>query len=77
MLKTLRQITSNDYNEGYSYMALCCQALGLADEFADNVKKACEVNPQEARIVLGELFPAELEPEDYYQYLISNNPNIT
>lgn len=77
MLKTLRRITSNDYNEGYSYMALCCQALGLADEFADNVKKACEVNPQEARIVLGELFPAELEPEDYYQYLISNNPNIT
>ena len=77
MLKTLRRVTDADFNEGYSYMALCCQALGLADEFLENVKTACEVNPQEARIVLGELFPAELEPEDYYQYLISNDPTAT
>ena len=74
MLKTLRRVTDADYNEGYSYMALCCQALGLHDEFVENVKKACEVNPQEARVVLGELFPSELEPQDYYQYLISNDP---
>ena len=74
MLKTLRRVTDADYNEGYSYMALCCQALGLTDEFLENVKTACEVNPQEARIVLGELFPTELEPQDYYHYLLSNNP---
>lgn len=77
MLKTLREVTDADYNEGYSYMALCCQALGLLDEFLENVKTACEVNPQEARIVLGELFPSELEPQDYYQYLISNYPSAT
>ena len=74
MLNTLRRVTDADYNEGYSYMALCCQALGLTDEFLENVKTACEVNPQEARIVLGELFPTELEPQDYYHYLLSNNP---
>ena len=77
MLKTLRKVAPDDYNEGYSYMALCCHAIGLDDEFAENVKTACEVNPQEARIVLGDMFPPELEPQEYYQYLIFNNPNIT
>lgn len=55
--------------EGYAYMALCCHDLKKWDEYLKYLKKACEVNPKECRMVLSHLFPEELEPEKYYDYL--------
>jgi tetratricopeptide (TPR) repeat protein len=59
--------------EGYSYMALCCYDLKRSDEFITYLKKACEVNPQEAKAILGHLFPRGMKPSDYYSYMIEKS----
>jgi hypothetical protein len=38
-------------------------------EFLDYLKKACEVNPEECHLALAHLFPQDLEPEGYYEYI--------
>jgi hypothetical protein len=63
-----------DWNEGYSYMALCCRDLGYDQEFLHYLKLAAEKNPKEAKTVFGSLFPDGIEPKDYYDY-ISNKLN--
>ena len=59
----------DDYPYGHAYMALCCWDLKKYDEFMEYLKLSCERRPQEARIVLGHLFPENLEPKDYYEYM--------
>lgn len=58
--------------EGFAYEALCCYSLGKKEEFREAVRKACERNPREAAIVLCDLFPEEVEPKDYYRYLVES-----
>ena len=70
-LKRLLSGMPADWNEGYSYMALCCRDLKKPDEFLHYLKLATEKNPKEARTVLGALFPEGTEPQDYYCYLIN------
>ena len=70
-LKRLLSSMPADWNEGYSYMALCCRDLKKPDEFLHYLKLATEKNPKEARTVLGALFPEGTEPQDYYCYLIN------
>ncbi len=55
--------------EGYAYMAQCCYDLEYYDEFLNYLKRACAVNPEECRQVLGHLFPKEMKPDDYCQYI--------
>lgn len=55
--------------EGYAYMALCCYDMGKYKEFLDYLQKACEVNPRECQLALSHLFPEEVKPEEYYQYI--------
>ncbi|MFZ1236466.1 MAG: tetratricopeptide repeat protein [Prevotella sp.] len=55
--------------DGYSYMAICCKELGKSDEYLENAKKACNLNPIEAKMVMGSLFPPDLNPDNYYEYL--------
>jgi len=62
-------IVEDDFNEGYAYMALCCYDLKHYEEFLNYLKKACEINPQEARMVVGHLFPADMKPEKYYDFM--------
>ena len=62
----------DDWNEGYSYMALCCNDLKKDDEFLYYLKKACECNPEEAKAVLGEFFPEDMAPKDYYDYALKH-----
>jgi predicted Zn-dependent protease len=57
-----------DFNEGYSYMAMCCYDLTKKDEFLYYLKKACDCNPKEAKTVLCEYFPEDMSPKDYYEY---------
>lgn len=59
----------DDFDEGYAYMALCCYDLKKYDEFLDYLKTACERNPKECRQVLSHLFPEDLTPEKYYDYI--------
>ena len=57
------------WKDGYSYFALCCYDMKRYDEFMKYMKIACERNPQEARQVLGTLFPEDMKPEEYYNYM--------
>jgi tetratricopeptide (TPR) repeat protein len=62
-------IVNEDFNQGYSYMALCCWDLNFTEEFLMYLRLAIERNPREARQVLGHLFPEEMAAKDYYQYM--------
>jgi tetratricopeptide (TPR) repeat protein len=61
-----------EWNEGYAYMALCCNDLKKDDEFLYYLKKACECNPEEAKAVLCEFFPEDMTPKDYYDYALEH-----
>ena len=60
------------YNEGYAYFALCCKDMKKDDEFLCYLKKTCEYNPEETKAVLGEYFPEDLNPKDYYNYALEH-----
>ena len=59
----------DDYPDGYAYMALCCYDMKRYDEFLSYLKTACQRNPKECRLVLSHLFPADVAPADYYDYI--------
>lgn len=71
MFKKFFNLVDDDFLEGYSYMALCCWDLQNYDEFLYYLKKALSVNKKEARMVLGHLFPSNVEPDDYLEYMIN------
>ena len=62
-------VVNADFNQGYSYMALCCWDLNYTEEFLMYLRIATERNPREARMVLGHLFPEDMAAKDYYQYM--------
>src|SRR5574344_180232 len=69
MFESLFKLVDKDWNQGYSYMALCCKELNKPKEFLKYLKIATETNPDEAKTVLGDLFPDEMEVKDYYNYI--------
>lgn len=69
LLKGLLNQAGPEWNEGYSYMALCCLDLKKQKEFMHYLKTATDRNPKEARMVMGDLFPTGTEPKDYYDYM--------
>lgn len=62
-------IVPDDNTDGYAYMALCCYDLKKYDEFLVYLQKACQLNPKECKLVMSHLFPEDLPPEDYYNYI--------
>ena len=68
MFQKYFSIIDETCDEGYSYMALCCHDLLYTDEYLHYLKEACRRNPQEARQVLGHLFPEGAKTEEYYEY---------
>lgn len=62
-------IADESTGEGYAYMALCCYDLKRYDEFLSYLKIACERCPHECQIALSHLFPEDIEPKDYYNYI--------
>ncbi len=70
-LKHLLADMDEDWNEGFSYMALCCRDLGKEKEFLHYLRLASEKNPKEAKTVLSGLFPAGLDPKEYYHYILN------
>jgi tetratricopeptide (TPR) repeat protein len=75
LLKKFLGDVSEDWNEGYSYLALCCVVMKKDDEFMKYLKIAVDKNPKEARSVLGRLFPEGMDPQDYYEYMLNNLNN--
>ena len=70
MFKQFFEMVNEDWHDGYSYMALCCWDIKKTDEFMHYLQLAVKHNPQEARVVLSQLFPKDIKPEEYYQYMI-------
>ena len=71
LFKIFLQHVSDDWNEGYSYMAICCLEMKKTDEFLSFVKIATEKNPKEAKLVLSPYFPQGMAPEEYYEYMLN------
>ena len=69
MLLSLFQSAPADWKDGYSHMALCCKWLNREAEYLHYLRKACQINPIEAKNILGEYFPNDIEPESYYNYI--------
>ena len=63
------RVVPKSHKDGYAYMALCCYDMKQYTEFLEYLKKACERNPKECKLVLSHLFPDEVEPKDYYAFL--------
>lgn len=70
MFHTLFSIVDDEWKDGWSYLALCCKELGKNEEYVEAVRRACELNPDEARLVLGDFFPPTLSPEQYVDYIL-------
>ena len=75
MFQMFFKIVDEDWNEGYAYMALCCWKLRKTDEFMAYLKNACIKNPREAKSVLAQLFPEDLDVADYYKYMTEKLKN--
>jgi tetratricopeptide (TPR) repeat protein len=69
LFKKYFDYVGDDWNEGYSYMALCCKDLHKAEEFLHYLELATEKNPKEAKFVLGHLFPKDLPVNEYMDYI--------
>ena len=69
LLKNFLKYMDDDWKDGYAYMALCCLDMKKDDEFLYYLKIACERNPKETKMVLGNYFPKDAEPKDYYEYM--------
>lgn len=75
MFKKFFEIIDDDFNEGYSYMALCCWDMKRMNEFMHYLKIAIKRNPNEVRNVLSGIFPKEIAVEDYYDYILKRLKN--
>ena len=69
LFKKYFKYVGDDWDEGYSYMALCCKDLHKVEEFLTYLTLATEKNPKEAQFVLGHLFPKGMPPTDYVDYV--------
>lgn len=54
----------------HAYMALCYLENGQRGYFLLNLEKAAANRPDEARIILGHLFPEGMDPAEYYEYML-------
>ena len=59
----------DQFHSGYAYMALVCHDMKKTDEFLKYLRLAVEYNPQEAKTVLGSLFPEGTPVNKYVEYM--------
>lgn len=68
ILCEMMEKNNHELNYGYAYLAICAHDLGKDEEYLRYLKTAVERDPDEAKAVLGVLFPDDMSPEDYYHY---------
>jgi tetratricopeptide (TPR) repeat protein len=65
LLGMLLKDASPQWKDGYAYYARCCFELDSMREYLLALKTAVMKNPDEARAILGDLYPEGTNPEDY------------
>ncbi len=70
LFKNFFRVVPKDNTTGFAYMALCCYEQDKYAEFLEYLKKACQKNPKECKLVLSHLFPEEMDPKEYYGFLL-------
>lgn len=68
LFKKIEPFLSENWTDGYSYMAASSLRIGKYDEFLHYLHKACALNIKEAGDVLADFFPQNISPDNYYQY---------
>lgn len=68
-LEVVAKSEENEYDECYAYLASCYRHLGMVKEFQTYLKKACEIDPTEVKIVFSQFLPDDIEPKDYYKHI--------
>ncbi len=67
MLSEVKRLAPDRYYWA-SYLAACCFFMQKTDEFLENLEIAVTKTPEDARAVLAQLFPNDLEPYDYLTF---------
>lgn len=68
VLHSLLDHASDDWCDGWSYLAYCCKSMHKHEEYLQALTTACERNPVEVKIILGNLFPEGLNTSEYVEY---------
>lgn len=71
LFKSSKELNDDNNNEGFSYMALCCWDLKKTKEFIHYLDLAVTRNPNEAKRVVGFLFPKSMNPTEYIDFIYS------
>lgn len=58
---------------GLAYITACSYYLGMNEEFIKYLKMAVERNSEEAKAILADIFPANMQPYDYVEYAMRKN----
>ena len=69
LFKKFFSYVDDNWNDGYAYMALCCYDLEKYDEFMKYLRIGITKNPKETKLVLGQLFPKDMQVEEYESYI--------
>lgn len=69
LIKKAISLSDSPQTHGYAHLALCCMNLNKPEECLESIKKAVEMNPDEAVELLGKFFPEDMAPKDYYLYM--------
>lgn len=75
MLKDIVESPKHNSKDAAAYFSLCCGDADDRKGFFETVKVVCEHNPEEAREVLSRFFPKDMNPKDYYEYLLKMTEN--
>mgnify|MGYP002624759439 CR=1 FL=1 len=75
MLRLLKDVEIKDNLVGYSYFVLCFYFDQDRPYFLKYLKKVLECNPTEAKAMLADIFPSDLQPSEYYQFAVENMLN--
>ena len=68
MLKYLKDYPIPNNIDGYSYIAMYFYSEKDKPNFLKYLRLATDLNPIEAKNVCGELFPEDMQPQEYYDY---------
>lgn len=70
MFKEILNQHDEDVNEVYPYIAMCAKTLGDNKKFMEYLKIVSTQNDSNTKQILGDIFPKDMEPKDYYNYML-------